>query len=60
MARAKCPVTRKDKFPDKMECELAISSIVSTSARHRKHKYRELPTHSYYCHSCRSYHMTSS
>jgi hypothetical protein len=60
MARPRCSASNKEKFPNKLECQLAIANIGKTQAKHRKQKYRETPTGSYKCPSCGAHHMTSS
>lgn len=60
MARPKCPVSRKPRFPSQLECDLAIVNIERTNKVHRRQKFREEPCRSYKCEYCNGWHMTSS
>lgn len=59
MARPKCAVTDKDRFPSRLEAQLALADIVSNSVHHRRQTNRELPDRTYLCEFCGSWHMTS-
>lgn len=59
MARSKCLKTGKDRYPDKLECDLAIADIQRSNNHHRRRKYRDEPSRSYECNFCSSWHMTS-
>lgn len=58
MARPRCTYANKEKFPSKLDCDLAITSIQSNVKKHRKQKFREEPSRSYQCESCHQWHMT--
>lgn len=59
MARATCTRNQKPRFPNKLECDLAIAAIHLTNVHHRHRKSREEPTRSYECEFCSGWHMTS-
>jgi hypothetical protein len=59
MARRKCSTTGKDRFPNKLECDLAIVDIHRSNSHNRHRKYRDEPTRSYRCEFCGGWHMTS-
>ena len=59
MARSKCNRTQKDKFPSRLEADLAIADIQRSNNHNRHRKYREEPQRSYNCEFCGSWHMTS-
>lgn len=58
MARSKCSKVGKDKFPNKLEADLAIVDIQISNSHHRRRKYRDEPQRSYLCGSCKHWHMT--
>lgn len=59
MARRKCSTTGKDRFPSKLEAELAIADIQRRNKSNRRRKFREEPSRSYRCEFCGTYHLTS-
>lgn len=59
MARPICTTTGKVKFPNQLECDMAIADIQHRNSHHRRRKYREEPVRSYVCPHCKSWHMTS-
>lgn len=59
MSRPKCLITGKDRYPNALECQLAIADIALYSKHHRHQRNRETPTRSYQCNHCGDYHMTS-
>jgi hypothetical protein len=59
MARPKCSISGKDKFPSQLEAELAIADIHRSNSHHRHRKFREEPQRAYECDRCGSWHITS-
>lgn len=59
MARQKCTRGSKDRYPSKLECDLAIADIQRSNNHHRRRKYRDEPVRSYQCEFCGGWHMTS-
>lgn len=59
MATRKCSKSGKDRYPSKIEADLAIANVKKNVTFHRKQKYREEPTRSYRCGFCGGWHMTS-
>lgn len=59
MARPICGYAKKQKFPNKLECDLAIAKIRSNISRHRGAPQRDEPKRSYQCEACHKWHMTS-
>lgn len=59
MARPRCSHDNKDRFPNKLECDLAIVDIQRSNNHHRHRKFRDEPVRSYQCGHCGGWHMTS-
>lgn len=59
MARQVCKFSGKDRYPNKLECDLAIADIHRSNNHNRHRKFREEPTRSYQCEACKGWHMTS-
>lgn len=59
MPRPACSTTKKDKFPNELEANLALADIQRSNTHHRRRKYRDEPTRSYLCGACGGWHLTS-
>jgi hypothetical protein len=59
MARPICRLTGKERYLDSVEGQLALANIELNASHYRKQKYRELPTRTYRCGACGSWHLTS-
>lgn len=60
MAYRKCSRADKERFPSRLEANLAIARIASNVKHHRKGPQRDSePTRSYQCEFCSGWHMTS-
>lgn len=59
MPRFTCSVTKKERFSDRLDAELALADIHRMNTHHRRRKYRDEPIRSYFCNCCRGWHLTS-